>query len=208
MKDNFDAGPRGLRVVSNRDDLAVIHDKDCGAALWQRQLAPSFQAWLESLSPEQLPKTRVILRPERIADALEQVCDIASMPNCEQRAGLVADAARLAAQFVAITSAPYLRLRLDVVTTNACRKFHIDAVTARLLCTYLGTGTQIGVSHDGAEPAQIYTVPTGSPLILRGTLWSEDVNAGLVHRSPPIEGTGEHRLVLVLDPIFDLADNT
>ena len=27
---------------------------------------------------------------------------------------------------------------------------------------------------------------------------------GLLHRSPPIEGTGETRLVLVLDPIDDL----
>jgi len=26
---------------------------------------------------------------------------------------------------------------------------------------------------------------------------------GLLHRSPPIEGTGETRLVLVLDPVID-----
>ena len=31
----------------------------------------------------------------------------------------------------------------------------------------------------------------------------ERPNAGLRHRSPPIEGTGETRLVLVLDPIVD-----
>nr|WP_245926135.1 DUF1826 domain-containing protein [Ascidiaceihabitans donghaensis] len=29
---------------------------------------------------------------------------------------------------------------------------------------------------------------------------------GCLHRSPPIEGSGETRLVLVLDPIFDLED--
>ncbi|WP_255576234.1 MULTISPECIES: DUF1826 domain-containing protein [Jannaschia] len=27
-----------------------------------------------------------------------------------------------------------------------------------------------------------------------------------MHRSPPIEGTGATRLVLVLDPVFDLAE--
>lgn len=99
--------------------------------------------------------------------------------------------------------AKWLRLRLDVVTTNACRKFHIDAVTARLVCTYRGTGTQYGVSVAGQEPHQIVTVPTGDPIVLRGTLWPETPTSGLQHRSPPIESTGETRLVLVLDPVDD-----
>ncbi len=99
--------------------------------------------------------------------------------------------------------APCLRLRLDVVTTNACRKFHIDAITARLVCTYRGTGTQYGISTDGAEPRRVFTVPTGAPILLRGTLWRDRTASGLLHRSPPIEGTGETRLVLVLDPVTD-----
>jgi len=100
--------------------------------------------------------------------------------------------------------APYLRLRVDVVATNACRRFHVDVLTARLICTYRGTGTQYGVSKGGAEPTDIFTVPTGSPIVLRGKLWPEHPSSGLQHRSPPIEGTGETRLVLVLDPVHDL----
>ncbi|MEM9762584.1 MAG: DUF1826 domain-containing protein, partial [Pseudomonadota bacterium] len=41
------------------------------------------------------------------------------------------------------------------------------------------------------------------PIILRGTQWPETPRSGLLHRSPPIEGTGEARLILVIDPIFD-----
>ncbi|EEE38158.1 hypothetical protein RKLH11_1999 [Rhodobacteraceae bacterium KLH11] len=103
-------------------------------------------------------------------------------------------------------SATFLRLRLDVVTTNACRRFHIDAITARLVCTYRGTGTQYGVSTDGADPQRVFTVQTGSPILLRGTLWPAEPPSGLLHRSPPIEGTGETRLVLVLDPVTDPED--
>jgi hypothetical protein len=44
-------------------------------------------------------------------------------------------------------------------------------------------------------------VATGAPILLRGTLWPGDPPSGLMHRSPPIEGTGETRLVLVLDPV-------
>ena len=99
--------------------------------------------------------------------------------------------------------ARFLRLRLDVIAHDACRKFHIDAITARLICTYRGTGTQYGISTDGFEPTRIFTTPTGSPLILRGTLWPTNPPAGLLHRSPPIEGSGETRLLLVLDPVDD-----
>ncbi|MGY6411964.1 MAG: DUF1826 domain-containing protein, partial [Alkalilacustris sp.] len=76
-------------------------------------------------------------------------------------------------------------------------------VTARLLCTYRGTGTQLGIAPDGRDPDPIHTAPTGAVLILRGTLWPTDPSANLHHRSPPIAGTGETRLLLVLDPIFD-----
>ena len=110
----------------------------------------------------------------------------------------------MAGMFAGIVDAPYLRMRMDVVTTNACRKFHVDAITARLVLTYRGTGTQYGVSQGGHDPQRVFTVPTGAPILLRGSLWPETPRSGVVHRSPPIEGTGETRLVLVLDPVHDL----
>ena len=72
---------------------------------------------------------------------------------------------------------------------------------ARLVCTYRGTGTQYGTGLNGADPDRIFTVPPSSPIILRGTLWPEHPASGLLHRSPPIAGTGETRLLLVLDPV-------
>ena len=132
-----------------------------------------------------------------------QICEVSGTPDCRERERLVDDASALADNFAGLVPAPFLRLRFDVVTTNACRKFHIDAVRARLICTYRGTGTQYGISIDGAEPQRVFTAPTGAPILLRGTLWPERSKYGLLHRSPPIEGTGETRLALVLDPVFD-----
>ena len=106
--------------------------------------------------------------------------------------------------FSGIIHAPYLKLRLQAVSTNACRKFHIDNIKARLICTYRGRGTQYGRSENSTEPREVKNVSTGSVMIMRGTLWPESPNSGLLHRSPPIEGTDEIRLVLVLDPIEDL----
>lgn len=58
----------------------------------------------------------------------------------------------------------------------------------------------------GKTPNNIVTVPTGAPVLLRGSLWPPKTETGLLHRSLPIEETGETRLVLVLDPIFDLEE--
>jgi hypothetical protein len=167
---------------------------------------PRFQSWIDGLDPDVLPRARVILRPEAVREVAEEVCNASGTPEGPERDRLVDDTAALADAFAAIMRARWLRLRLDVVTTNGCRRFHIDAVTARLVCTYRGTGTQYGISTDGHEPRLVFTVPTGSPILLRGTLWPDRSRSGLLHRSPPIEGTGETRLVLVLDPVDDPED--
>ena len=64
---------------------------------------------------------------------------------------------------------------------------------------------QYGISTDGREPKRIFTVPTGAPILLRGTKWPEPPHSGLLHRSPPIEGSGLTRLVLVLVKEEELA---
>lgn len=196
----------GVGVADAPEDLKAIHHPGCAAAIWRRTPTPSFQAWIDGLEPGRLPRTRMILRPDAVRDAVFEACDLAGTPDEPERSRLIDDTAALSTIFAELMGAPYLRLRYDVVTNNACRRFHIDAVTARLVCTYRGTGTQYGISTDGAEPRRIFTVPTGAPILLRGTLWPEHPRSGLLHRSPPIEGSGETRLVLVLDPIADPQD--
>ncbi len=196
----------GVDVADGPEGLSAIHRPGSAAAIWRRRPLPEFQSWIDRLDRDVLPKARVILRPDAVRDAASEVCDVCRTPAGPERDRLVDDIAALADIFTGLMHARWLRLRLDVVTTNACRRFHIDAVTARLVCTYRGTGTQYGVSTDGAEPGRIFTVPTGAPILLRGTLWPEHPRSGLLHRSPPIDGTGETWLVLVLDPVDDPED--
>lgn len=193
----------GVGIAEAPEGLSAIHHPGCAAAVWRRDPLPSFQSWIDTLEPRHLPKARVILRPKDVRDAAFQICETSGTPDCDEREMLIDDAAALADLLAGVMRVPCLRLRFDVVTTNACRKFHIDTVTARLVCTYRGTGTQYGVSTNGTDPGCIFTVPTGAPILLRGTSWPEHPKSGLLHRSPPIAGTGETRLVLVLDPISD-----
>lgn len=183
--------------------LTAIRRPACAATVWKRDPLPRFQRWINALPPEQLPKATMILRPEVVCDALLEIARQRGTPDCSERNLLIEDASALASIFANLMNSEFVRLRFDVINTNACRKFHIDAVTARLICTYRGTDTQYGLSENGHDPEQIMTVPTGSPIILRGTRWPETPLSGLLHRSPPIVGTGETRLLLVLDPVED-----
>jgi hypothetical protein len=102
-----------------------------------------------------------------------------------------------------------VEIRLERIVTNACRKFHADYVTARLICTYAGQGTQWLDSEDAAgcdcgDPHNIRQLSTGDVALFKGRLWS--AHAPAIHYSPPIEGTGEERLVLVINPGEPAAD--
>lgn len=203
VRDMLNEAAIGVGLTQAPENLSVFTKPECAAAIWQRDTPSAFQDWIDGLDPDCLPSTRLVLRPQNVRSALLEICEAAGMVNTPHRQHLINDISALTHRFRDLMDAPYVRLRLDRVTTNACRRFHVDAITARLVCTYRGTGTQYGTGLDGAEPSRIFTVPTGCPILLRGTLWPEEPRTGLLHRSPPIEGTGETRLVLVLDPVFD-----
>lgn len=191
----------GVVVGPSPRSLSAIKELDCSAAIWQREPLPAFQSWVDALQEHELPRARIIVRPTDVQQAMTDLCDIHALAPCDARTMLIDDIASLSHIFCQVMDAPFVRLRLDVIKTNACRKFHTDELTARLICTYRGTGTQYGVSANGTDPEDIRTASTGSAIVLRGHQWP--ATTALLHRSPPIEGSGETRLVLVLDPIAD-----
>lgn len=189
----------GIERVQTATGLSAFQRPDCAAAVWERP-APGFLPWIEAMDPARLPEARLTLRVENARDAVTEICDTCGTPEGAERAAFINDVVNLTRAFAGLMETEFLRLRFDIVTGNACRKFHVDAVAARLVCTYRGTATQYSVQGEGGEARQVFTTPTGSPILLRGTLWPPVPDCGLLHRSPPIEGSGQTRLLLVLDP--------
>ena len=201
-----DTAAIGVGIVDSPDGMQTIAQPGIAAVIWRRQPLKDFQAWMDCIDPARLPQTRLVLRPEAVLEAVMHVLNVSGMPDDQHGETLAEDISMLATTFADVMNTRYLRLRLDVIEDNACRKFHIDHVVARLVCTYRGTGTQYGISVEGRDPVRVFTVPTTAPMIMRGTQWPDAQQSGLVHRSPPIEGTGETRLMLVLDPVADPDD--
>jgi hypothetical protein len=183
------------------DGLASIREEDCSLAIWQRPPFADFTP-LTAGTPQDL----------------RFVSDLASLrgtlANQLRQAGfggggalheaLIADAARLAELFCAAMDLARFELRLEVVRTDSCRRFHADYVTARLITTYVGEGTQWLDKADaerlaaGQEPQRINSLAPFDVGLFKGKLATE---RPAIHRSPPIAGTpGGARLLLVLNP--------
>ena len=192
-----------MSLVNTPEGLHKRSEADCAGVLWTREPIASFQNWIDNVDPENLPAARLVLRPEAVHEAITSLCVLANTPIGSEQERLIDDISALSVAFADVMKTDFLRLRLAKVSGNACRKFHKDAMTARLICTYRGLGTQYGVSKGQGEPKDVFNVPTGSPIILRGHIWPPRPDSGLLHRSPPIEGSGETRLVLVLDPVTE-----
>lgn len=179
--------------------LARIGVPGQAAAIWTRGRSPDFAAWIDAVPPHRLPSLRVSCPVARAAELADAACDMAGLPDTSGRDMLCGDIAALASIFGRVTGCDHLRLRLDVVQGDACRRFHVDNVPVRLLCTYRGCGTEYGLARAAGDPDPVLRMAAGDAGMFRGGAWPGAPRPDLVHRSPPISGSGEVRLLLVLD---------
>ena len=193
------AAPQSLRTAWAASDdpavLARILEETVHLVLWTRA-RPKGLDWLDKLDFSEIDDVQESLALTDAAATLPAALERAGYPAGVRAAVLAAEIAALARRFVRIMGGDTVRLRLDIVETDACRKFHMDNVTARLLMPLTEPGTQWIEAGAGAE-APINHVAAGTVGLFKGRMWAE--TPAILHRSPPIAGTGAARLLLVLD---------
>lgn len=192
---------KSARPADSPAILAAIRDPVCSLAIWQRRAFADFTA-LTCGTPNDLRFTsNPAGLPATLADALAAN---GYAGDAALHRALVEDAALLARLFCDAMGLATFELRLEVVRTDSCRKFHADYVTARLITTYVGEGTQWLDEADadrvaaGGEPQRIHRLAPFDVGLFKGKL---SAGRPAIHRSPPIAGTeGGARLLLVLNP--------
>lgn len=181
--------------------LTAIRDDDCSLAIWQRPVFADFAPLVEG-APQDL---RFVSEVAEVAERLTgEMAAGGYAGGAALHRALAADAAQIAALFCAAMDLATFELRLEVVRTDSCRKFHADYVTARLITTYVGEGTdwlneaEADRLAAGSEPQQINRLSAFDVGLFKGKLGG---TRPAIHRSPPIAGTaGGARLLLVLNP--------
>ncbi|WOE73876.1 DUF1826 domain-containing protein [Alterisphingorhabdus coralli] len=179
-----------------------IQEQGCNLAIWKRSLP--FNP--EPLLADETRGVRCSVAANNPAPILTQELQAAGFTASESLDRLITDICRLCDMFQPVADTPNIEVRVEVVTNNACRKFHGDYVSARLITTYTGPGTEWLDNDDamrvdqGHEPHMINQMAAGDVGIFKGRLVTE---WPAIHRSPPIEGTGAARLIVVLNPESD-----
>lgn len=195
----------GIETCETPAGLSAIHDPDTGLVIWKRAVRLTLQTWIDGLDGACLPALRVLLRPEEQRQAIEPQLDDCGMPAGKMRDLLIDDIDDQVAIFSKVVATDLVDLRLECITHNACWKFHRDCVEARFLTTYRGPGTE-WVHPGDAERAlveqtdfngTIERIGLQDSVLFKGS--TAGLGIGVVHRSPPIEGTGDIRLLLCLN---------
>ncbi|MFV0645699.1 MAG: DUF1826 domain-containing protein [Sphingomonadaceae bacterium] len=183
-------------VAIGYDDtiLGRIDDPAVQLALWRRPRPPSLY-WLDTLEWASVDSIDTTVEGPKFGRQIAQLLRDAGYKQAGQTVALAEEISARASQFAKLMTTDRLRLRLEVIETDACRKFHMDYVTARLLMPLSGPGTQWKAAD---ENAPVHQLEAGNVCILKGRLRVED--PAILHRSPPVAHTGETRLLLVLDP--------
>ena len=133
-------------------------------------------------------------------------------PIADEKKILIDDILRLATLFEATTKSGKIKIQFEIVTTDMCRLFHADYYRQRLLCTYLGPGTEwldhsnvnrqaLGKGRNNnivKDETAINRANTFDVLILKGRRYGEGELA-VVHRSPPIIRYNKTRVLLKID---------
>lgn len=184
--------------------LAEIYHDTVAMAVWERQLDNGVVAYAqELLKMTSCFHTRFMQSPTRIVEQLEK-----ELPLHEHRQLFIADVALVVDMFSCLFELDFVGLRMAVLNTAMCPKFHVDRVPSRLICTYAGVGTQWYPNEQvqrfengtlkplpNALPCSLHT---GDVALLKGELWDGNEGRGLIHRSPNADNDAR-RLVMTLD---------
>lgn len=187
-------------LVACSTALQRILAPDTALAVWQRSLDADIVAQMESLVLGEVDDLLFTSEIDALETGLAEAMAEGGYPDLP---ALRRDITMLAGQHATIMGDRKVRVRLEVVETDACRKFHADYVKVRTITTYLGQGTQ-WIEAASAETVgtpggpDIHQLEPGEVGMFKGRLWQEAPT--ILHRSPPVGGSGEQRLVLVIDP--------
>jgi hypothetical protein len=200
-------------VISEHGSEAhQVLDPGINLFLLRRPRQPSVASELLSLRPSDLPDLRRRTSPETFDDDVSVLLTERGL-DPESFEHWRADLRQVAELFFGVSGGRATTLRLETTDTDGCRRFHVDRTHLRLLCTYRGPGTEWLTDDQVDRRAQRNGSPNeqilrfGEPSrfepfwigILKGEIYPGNAGRGLVHRSPPLTGSGQTRVLVCLD---------
>ena len=198
--------------------LTDIFQDEANIVIWQRKLTDELvRAAAHVLKDKPTLQASFTVAPKNAHVAIND-----ALGSTQITAALSEDITQLVDMFCCLFDLKRAGVRLTALDRAMCPRFHVDRIPCRLVTTYLGEATQwlphhlvdrskLGVGNQGKPDEQsrlfatsndIQHLDQGDVALLKGELWEENENAGLVHRSPKL-ASDTHRLLLTIDFIND-----
>lgn len=191
-----------------REQIFLLRNDGVEGVIWNRDIPSQVTHALRQWNIKHAQPVRFCSKPSDVESHVRNILDDWRGLTTNARNWLVSDISDLAFTMAELLEASRLLVRVEPVRDDACRRFHKDVVKARLICTYKGPGTEYAfVRHDREQPTHSNRIATGMPVILRGKVWSQSSDHVLLHRSPPVEGDGITRFLVVMNEAHDTLPN-
>jgi len=192
--------------------LTDIYLEQINIAIWQRTLSSTLtHSIAEFLSIKPRFNASMNVSAQSVLTSLRESLG-AEMNELSE------NIAEIVEMFCCLFELERVGLRLTVVDSAMCPKFHVDKVPCRLITTFQGIGTEwlphelgnrekLGHGSNGKpdyesgiyqNQTDIQQLNCGDVALLKGERWEGNENAGLIHRSPTLPDD-QPRLVLTLD---------
>lgn len=196
-------------------DLSRVLDPHLNLVLHRRVLSPALHEAARREAARGTGERRLVTSATDVS-----VADLLPLaPRDRLTRTLLEDFSYLVELFATLTGARDVGLRLHTLNGAMCPRFHTDRVTLRLICTYVGAGTEwldnrhvrrdrLGHRADGmsdleggavSAPDRILQMPAGAIGLFKGETADNSIG-GVVHRSPQVQGESA-RLLFTIDPL-------
>lgn len=204
--------PPSCLSVEQVVDLAAIFEDHINVCVWERPEQAALASWLKEVCATQdfSSVKEAAVGDEELGGLL------ALLPEGPGLELFREEVAGLVELYADLFDAERVGLRLNTLQAPMCPRFHVDKVGVRMLCTYVGAGTEYleeadvrrarlgvpleeGEADSTARPGgSILRMPAFSVGLLKGEAWPGHEGRGAVHRSPP---GNERRMLLSVELI-------
>ncbi|WP_219703858.1 DUF1826 domain-containing protein [Marinomonas lutimaris] len=203
----------GVAKSSYIEVLADVYQKNISMVVWERQLGgvEEYAESLLTLAPNFTFKSQG--NAEELISLLRGL-----LPDAENKALFLDDLFLLVDMFACLFDLEEVGLRLNVLSSAMCPRFHVDKIPCRLVSTYVGSGSEwlheahvirdrLGLGghvsdHNSGlhDKGRINQLKAGDVALMKGDEWPTSLGRGVVHRSPSASLENK-RLFLSLDMI-------
>lgn len=190
-----------------------IFSNKVSVAVWERSAVKDVKTYFEYAFDALKIGVNGVYSMPSLRESLQ-----ASLPDFSHKDAVIEDMYLLADMLTCLFNCEQVGLRLTALTSAMCPSFHIDNIPVRLVCTYLGPGTEwlpkevlkpiapIAENYEQTNfglyylPKHVQQMKESEVGLLKGKAWEGHEHLGAVHRSCNL-APNKKRVLLTLDPM-------